>query len=73
MDPMPEGQVRIRIARDIEPIRVAELLRVAISGTDHRNHELARRNDLPMQLDLAPRQPEHPLQRRAITQDFFDG
>jgi hypothetical protein len=72
MDTVPEGNMRIRIARDVESVRIAELPGIAICGADHRQHELPRWDDLAVHFRVASRRPHQPLERRAISQDFLD-
>ena len=67
-----ECEMRIGIARDVEPLGSVELPGIAIRRADHRQHQLARRDQLAMHLDVALRRPHHPLQRRAVAQHLFD-
>ncbi len=72
MVPMPQTDVRVRIAGDVESLGIGKLLRIAIGRADHREHDFAGRDRLAVQFDVASRQPEHPLQRRAVAQHLFD-
>lgn len=45
MNPMPEGQVPIRIVGDVQPIGVGELSLVAIGRPQHSQHHLATWNN----------------------------
>ena len=60
---VPECDVRVGIARNVESVGVPELLGVTVGGADHRQHELACGDDLAMHLDVASRLAEHYLDR----------
>src|SRR3954469_7500464 len=71
MNAKAERDMGIRIASNVEAARVGELPGVAVRGADHRQNELAGRDDLAMHLDLAGRCSRHPLKGRAKAQDFL--
>ena len=66
MNAVAEGDVRVGVTRDVEVVRVAKLLGVAVGGADHGQHQLAGRDYLAVQLDVTARRPHDPLQRRAV-------
>ena len=72
MDPVPEGQVRVGIARDVEAVRVGELFWITICRSEHHQGHFPGGDGLTVHLNVAPRHAKHPLQGRAIAQDFFD-
>jgi hypothetical protein len=41
---MPECDVRVGIARDVEAVGIGEMARIAIRGADHGEHERAGRD-----------------------------
>ena len=61
VDAMAEGDVRIGIARDIEPGRFAELARISVCRAQHWKYQRARRYYLPVQFDVTARGAHHPL------------
>src|SRR5688572_4213239 len=61
MNAMAECNVRIGISRDVEPVRLGELLRVVIRRADHRQHEFSRRNRLTVHLNVVIRHATDPL------------
>src|SRR6266404_3690000 len=73
MDAVPECNMEIGFAGDVESARVRELMRVAVCGTDQRQHERSGGNRLAMHLDVASWRAHDPLQGRAEAQNLFDG
>src|SRR5437868_32700 len=69
---MPEANVRIWLARNIEAAGVMELTRIAIRRAYHRQHEFPLRDHLTMHFDVAPRLAEYCLERRAVAEDLLD-
>ena len=73
VDAVPKSNVRVWIPGDVETICIAELLWVAVGRADDGEHDFSRRDRLAAHLDVARRHTKHPLQRRAVTEDFLDG
>jgi hypothetical protein len=69
-----EGQMLTRRSPDIEVLRVgAEPVVVAVGRADQRQHRAARRNGLPVVVDIAGDVARCLQRRRLIPQDLFDG
>src|SRR4051812_13075392 len=69
---MPESNVRVGLAPDIEAIRLAEFLWIAVCRAEHREHELARGNHLFVQSYVTSWCAHQPLNRRTVTQHFLN-
>jgi len=52
MDPGPEGHVRVRVARDIEPVRLRELRGVAIGRRNEPPSPIEFAKDVATQFDI---------------------
>src|SRR5437762_2618964 len=50
VEAVPERDMRVGLAGDVEAVSVAELLRVAVRGAEHRQYELPGRNQLAVHL-----------------------
>ena len=56
MDAVTEGNVRIRIAPDIETIGVFKNFRIPVRGTDHRKHKFSSRDRFAMHFNFLTRE-----------------
>ena len=72
MQALPEGEVRVWVARDIEAARVGKLLRIMVRGAHHGEKELAGGNALTMKFDIPNGLSVHPLQGRTVAERFLD-
>jgi hypothetical protein len=61
MNPVTKRDVRIRVAPDIEPFRLAKLLRIAVGRADHRQHDLPGHYPLAVHLHVMPGGAIRPL------------
>ena len=61
VDAVPESDVRIGIACDVETGGIVELPSVMVRRADHRDNELPRGNRLSLHLDVPRRSPEYGL------------
>src|SRR4051794_5343396 len=73
MGAVAEGDVWVRITRDIELLGIGELPRVAIRRADHGEYDCARGNCLPAQVGRLGGCPEPPMAGRAVAQHLLDG
>src|SRR3954449_6215372 len=69
----PEGDVPVRIAPDVECIRVREVRGITIGSPQHLEGHLARAHGLTAKLDVAPDQPWLACDGTLEAQDFLDG
>src|SRR5579883_833390 len=73
MDPLAEGQMRLRVfAAKVELPRIGELLRVAIGGREAKMHHCAFRDAHTAQLGILRRDAEETLARRFEAQHLLD-
>lgn len=72
VDAMAEGEVGVRLAADVKPLGGHKVPRIAIGRADDRQDKLSRGDGLTVQIDRARRGAKHPLDRRAVAQDFLD-
>ena len=72
MDPGAEGDVLRNLARDVEPVRVAPLPRVAIRGAEKRQHFLFGSDRDARDFDRARRRAEECRDRRFEPQRFLE-
>jgi hypothetical protein len=65
-----EGDVLVRAARDVEPVRVGELRRVAIGGREHRHDRGVLRDHLATDLEVLARdadgEEDRPVEAQAL-------
>ena len=61
MEAVAECEVRIGIAGDLEALRIRKVPRIMVRRTDPCKDEFPSRDDLIMQLDVAPCDAVHPL------------
>src|SRR4030095_13447578 len=73
MDSLAKCNMRIGVAADVKAIWFGEVPWIAIGRADHRQNDLPGRNGLAVQHKFASRHAEHPVQRRAETQNLFNG
>src|SRR5690606_41410416 len=67
-----EGEMTIRLARDVEAVGCGEPCRIAIGRTDAQRDEGARRKRAVDELDLAREAPVVQLQRALVAQHLLD-
>ena len=73
MDAEPERNVTVRLARQIESVRIGKLCRIAVGCTDtHRDSRLRRQRDAA-NLDVPRRDSVTELIRAFEAQKFLDG
>ena len=73
MHAVTERHVAVGIARDVEPVRVVELLRVAIGGADHDVENLALADLHAADFEILARGADAALGRRVEAEEFFGG
>src|SRR5204863_2404157 len=71
--PEPEGEVVVRMAADIEPVRIRKCLRIAIGGSDRGEDGIPRPDRLAANLEVSDRGPRDHLGRAVESKELLDG
>src|SRR5262245_17025408 len=69
---VPERDVAVRLAADVEAVRVGELRRIAVGRTDAEGDERSGRELAPAELDRCRRHPVVELERALEAQQLLD-
>ena len=69
---LPEGQVRVRVAPDVEGERVVEHVLVAVGARVGEHHPVALGHRLVADVVVAGDLPEHVVERRDPADDLLD-
>src|SRR5262245_36995833 len=72
MNSVPEGNVGIRRATDVEPIRLIKDLRIAIGRTGQRHDDIACTKHLAGEVEVMDDTSLTPLRDTVEAQHFFD-
>src|SRR5690606_6381299 len=67
-----EREVAVRLARDVEAVRVGELLGIAVGGAEREDHRLALPHLLAAELDVRLGELEQELDRRVVAEQLLD-
>src|SRR5262249_8965463 len=73
VDPEPEGQVVVRMAGDVESVRIGECLWVAVGGSDRGENGIPRPDRLAANLEVGYRGPRDHLGAAVESEKLLDG
>ncbi len=73
MHAVAKRNVAVGIARDVDPVRVGKLVRIAVRGADHDMENLALADLLAADLKVFARGPDAALGRCVVAQEFLGG
>ena len=73
MHAMAKCDVAVGVTRNVDPVRVGKLVRIAVRGADHDMENLALADLLAADLKVFARGPDAALGRCVVAQELFGG